>query len=230
MYRLNVPIGGIALVVLAFLMPNSPAALRPATSIIGKFNQLDPLGFLLIAGSVVCVLFALQWGGTQYPWNDGRIIALFVLFAVLGVAFVAAQVWRGEKATVPPQIVLQRSVLAASFTSLGMGPVLVLFSFYLPIWFQAIKGETPQQSGISLLPFLLSTVVFVIMSGALISAIGYFTPIVILGSAITIIGSALVTLWEVDTASPKYTGIQVWSNDESFLQAERLAKSRISFS
>ena len=208
-FWINVPIGGIALFALLFAAPNSPPPLKPAETLLGKLNQLDPLGFALVGPAAICLILATQWGGVQYPWNDGRIIALFVLCGVLGAAFVAAQIWLKDKATVPPKVISQRSILAGTIASIANGSLIVVNSFYLPIWFQAIKGQSPQGSGISLLALLLSTVVFVMISGIATTVLGYYTPFMIIGGAILVVGSALLTTWEVDTGPGVWVGYQV---------------------
>ncbi|KAL9109898.1 MAG: hypothetical protein Q9227_005421 [Pyrenula ochraceoflavens] len=209
-FWINVPIGGIALVFLVFLTPNSPPPAKAADTWRGRVLQLDPLGFVLFGPAIICFLFALQWGGIKYSWNSGRIIALFVLFGIFGLAFIASQVWRKDKATVPPRVFLQRSILAGSLAQLGIGSVLVLYGFYLPIWFQVIQGKSPQSSGLSLLPLLLSNVLAVIMGGIATSLIGYYTPFMIVGSAIFIVGAALITTWQPHIGAGTWIGYQVW--------------------
>ena len=208
-FWINVPLGVVSLVVLAFLAPESPPTVKAADTLRGKINQLDPLGFTLIASSTVCLLFALQWGGVQYPWNDGRIIALFVLFGVFGIGFIGAQAWRKENATVPPEIFFQRTILAGCVASFGIGSLLVVCSYYLPLWFQAVQGKSPQNSGLSLLPLLLSNVVFVMASGVATSVLGYYTPFLILGSTLGIVGTALISTWQVDAGPGQWIGYQV---------------------
>ena len=97
---LAVPLGAVTAVgILFFLHISSPPKQIAEGSIIAKLAQFDPLGTALFVPSIICLLLALQWGGTTYPWSDGRIIALFVLFGVLLIAFVAVQIWMGESAT-----------------------------------------------------------------------------------------------------------------------------------
>ncbi|KAL6721753.1 hypothetical protein ACLMJK_000858 [Lecanora helva] len=208
-FWINVPIGGLALVLLVFLTPKCPPPVNRADTWRGKVSQLDPLGFILIGPAIICVLFALQWGGTRYAWNDGRIVALFVIFGILGIAFIATQAWRKDKATVPPKIFFQRSVLVGSIANIGIGSVLVVYAFYLPIWFQVIQGKNPQNSGLSLLPQLLSIVIAVIGGGIATSVVGYYTPFMIAGSAILVAGSALITTWQVDIGPGTWIGYQI---------------------
>lgn len=60
---------------------------------------LDPLGTIVFTPSIICVLLALQWGGVDYAWSNGRIIALFVLFGVLLITFIVIQVLMKDNAT-----------------------------------------------------------------------------------------------------------------------------------
>lgn len=207
-FWINVPVGGVSLGCLILFTPKSPPAIKAAPTWRGKLDQLDPLGFILIAPSVICLLFAIEWGGSKYPWSSARIIALFVVFGVLLIAFIASQAWRGDKATLPPRILRQRSIISASVASVGVGAVLVIFAFYLPIWFQVIQGKSPQKSGLSLLPLLLSNVLAVIACGVGTSLIGYYTPFLIIGSGILIVGSALLTTWSVNIGAGIWIGYQ----------------------
>lgn len=207
-FWINVPVGGLSLILL-LLAPQTAPPVPPASTWRGKLAQLDPLGFMLIGPAIICLLFAVQWGGTKYAWSDGRIIALFVIFGALGLTFVASQAWRGDAATIPPKIFFQRSVLCGCIAMFGIGSALVLYSFYLPIWFQVIQGKSPSSSGLSLLPLLLSNVFSVIGGGIATSVLGYYTPFMILGSAVLVVGSALITTWQASAGPGLWIGFQV---------------------
>lgn len=208
-FWINLPLGALSLVLLLLLTPKTQPPNKKADSWNGKFKQLDPLGFILVAPAVICLLFALEWGGTRYAWNNGRIIALFVVFGVLGTAFIASQAWRKEDATVPPRIFFNRSIFAGCFALIGTGSALVILTFYLPIWFQVIQGKSPQSSGLSLLPLFLSIVFAVIGSGAIVGPIGYYTPVMIIGNAILVVGVGLITTWQPDVKPGIWIGYQV---------------------
>jgi MFS family permease len=227
-FWINVPIGVVSLACLVFFTPNSPPAVKAALTWRGKLDQLDPLGFILIAPAVICLLFAIEWGGSKYPWDSGRVIALFVVFGVLLLAFIASQIWRGDKATLPPRILRQRSIISASLANVGVGSLLVLYAFYLPIWFQVIKGKSPQKSGLSLLPLLLSNVLAVISCGVSTSLVGYYTPFLIVGSALLIVGSALITTWSLNIGAGIWIGYQVGDLSYAYLWNKRLTRSRSS--
>jgi len=67
-----------------------------------RIKEFDLYGTAVFIPSIICLLLALQWGGTKYPWSDGRIIALFVVFGVLISIFISIQFWKQDSATVSP--------------------------------------------------------------------------------------------------------------------------------
>lgn len=109
-FYINLPVGGFTMVVLFIFLavPHNP---QPCTWK-RKILRLDPLGSVFFLPSVICFLLALQWGGTAYPWSNGRIIALFVIAGILMIAFVGVQIRLKKDATVPPHIFNQRSIIS----------------------------------------------------------------------------------------------------------------------
>lgn len=80
--------------------------------------------------------------------------------------------------------------------------------FYLPIWFQAIKGVSAVQSGIDSLPMILGVVFASLIAGGAVTAIGYYTPFVLASSVLMSIGAGLLTTLQVDSPSSKWIGYQ----------------------
>ncbi|RDW56718.1 putative HC-toxin efflux carrier TOXA [Coleophoma cylindrospora] len=210
-FWINVPIGGISLVGLLIFLPASTPPEEIKGSVQKNLWKFDPVGNIVLAPGLICLLLALQWGGTKYPWSDARSIALLVVGSVLLLAFVGIQ-WVQENGTIPFRIIRQRSIAAGVFVSLGLGAALIIPSFYLPIWFQAIKGTTAINAGIRILPLLLGTVVSVIGSGIVISKSGYYAPWLVVGCAIRVIGAGLLTTLRVDTGTGVWIGYQVRTN------------------
>lgn len=174
-------------------------------------KQFDPAGTALLLPGLILLLLALQWGSNQYSWKSTRVVVCLVLGLILLVVFGISQVWASDNGTIPPRILGQRSVAVASVVSLGFGSALTILSFYLPIWYQAIKGFSAIAAGIRLIPYFLVTVFFVIGSGALVSKIGYYTPVLIIGMALVVVGCSLFTTFQVDTSTAKSIGFQVSS-------------------
>lgn len=79
----------------------------------------------------------------------------------------------------------------------------------MPIWFQAIKGDSAVLSGIHLLPLTLSMVVASISNGIFVSKIGYYAPPMIVGVCIMSVGAGLFLTFELDTSQASWIGYQI---------------------
>ncbi|KAI8627999.1 MFS general substrate transporter [Xylariaceae sp. FL1651] len=208
-FFINLPIGAVTLVVIAIFFPD-PVQRKPVEeTLFQRFMRFDPLGTFIFIPAVVSLLLALQWGGTIYPWSNGRIIGLFVVFGVLLIVFLFIQWRQQENATVPPRIIRKRTVLASSLFAFSMGSAFFLFVYYIPIWFQAVQGASAVNSGIRNLPMLLSVVVASLVAGGLITAFGYYAPFMIAGTIIASIGGGLLTTWKPDTNTGTWIGYQI---------------------
>ncbi|KAK3068151.1 hypothetical protein LTS18_000790, partial [Coniosporium uncinatum] len=175
-FYINLPIGAITIVVIAFILQIKETK-KVKKSLKEQFIMLDPIGTLCFLPSITCLLLALQWGGATYPWNSWRIILLFVIFGITGIAFGLVQYFTQKTtATIPGRVITQRSVAFACVFTFCVGSALMLVVFYLPIWFQAIKGDSAVQSGIKTIPTILALVVAAISSGILVQKFGYYTP------------------------------------------------------
>ncbi|KAL0255202.1 hypothetical protein SLS55_009732 [Diplodia seriata] len=81
--------------------------------------------------------------------------------------------------------------------------------YFLPVWFQSIKGSSAVESGIQLLPLLLSMVLASILGGLTTTKIGYYTPLAIVGTCIMAVGAGLLTTLQVGTSEGKWIGYQI---------------------
>ncbi|KAJ5131131.1 uncharacterized protein N7515_007170 [Penicillium bovifimosum] len=207
-FYVNLPIGGAAMVFIAFCL-KIPKQDTARVSWMEKLLQLDFFGTTLLVSGVVCLVLALQWGGQTYAWSNGRVVACLVLMSVLLLSFVTVQVLLPKTATLPPRIFSQRSIISAFWQTLCVGSSNYIFVYFLPIWFQTIKGSSAVESGIRLLPMMISMVVGSISGGITNSKIGYYTPLAIIGSCIMSVGADLLTTFHVDTSEGKWIGYQI---------------------
>ncbi|KAI8665383.1 MFS domain-containing protein [Fusarium sp. Ph1] len=209
-FYINLPLGAVsaAFIVFSLRLPSKPNPLKEQ-GILGLLWNLDPVGFVLFVPSIICLLFTLQWGGITYAWNSGQIIALFVVFGVTLIAFVCSQVWLGEAGTVPPRIAKQRTIFASSLFTFCLAGTFFLLSYFIPIYFQAVKGATALKSGIDTIPLILPNVIGILFAGFGTSKIGYYVPFIYLAVIIAPIGAGLLTTLGPNTSAGKWIGYQI---------------------
>ncbi|KAK7055960.1 major facilitator superfamily transporter [Favolaschia claudopus] len=211
-FYINLPIGAITIVTVALLfkMPKS-AKHKPREvplTLWQKIQQFDPLGTILFIPGIVSLLLALQWGGSKYAWGNARIIVLFVIFGVFIAGFVAVQIWQQENATVPPRIFMKRSIMAGCWFALCLGATFFIFIFYLPIWFQAIKGTSAVKSGIDNLPMIFGLVISSIITGIFSTLLGQYVPFMLASSVLVTVGAGLMSTFTTHTGHSKWIGYQ----------------------
>jgi len=182
---------------------------RTKLSFTERLKDIDLIGASVLVPAVVCLLLALQWGGATYPWNNSRIIGLFVGFGCLILIFIYIQIRLGDRATLPPRILRQRTVAFMSTFGFFFGAGFFVLVFYLPIYFQSVKGVSATRSGIEILPLMLSAVLASIITGGLITVFGQYAPFLIASAAMSAIGVGLLTTFSVNTSFSHWFGYQV---------------------
>lgn len=207
-FYINLPFGAItaAFILLFFRVPRR--AVKNDLSWKDQLRQMDLEGTALFLPSVVCLLLALQWGGSKYEWNSGRIIALLVLFVVLMAGFIVIQKFKGERATVPPRIFVNRNVWGSAWFQAMLGACFFILVYFLPIWFQAIKSVSATKSGIMNIPMILGVVILNILGGILITVTGYYAPFMLLSAILMPIGAGLLSTFTTTTGHPEWIGYQ----------------------
>lgn len=208
-FYINLPCGAVVFVLLTIFLHIPPEMLkRESTTWKEKASRMDPVGTLFFLPGIICLLLALQWGGVTYSWSNARIIILLVLAGVLFVFFIVVQRWKGDNATVPGRILINRSIIAGSWFSFFSGASMQTLVYFLPIWFQAIKHASAVKSGIMTLPFVLGLVIMAISTGFLTKKVGYYAPWMILSSILTPIGAGLITTFTPNTGHSAWIGYQ----------------------
>lgn len=208
-FYINLPLGAVTFVIILVFFKSPP---RKQEAFIGwkvRLVQLDPYGTIVFIPGVICLLLALQWGGSKYNWKNARIIMLFALSGILITTFIGVQYWQGDNATVPPRLLRQRSVAGAAWFAFCLGGSFFCFIFYLPIWFQAIKDASATKSGVMNLPMILSLVLMSFITGGLIATLGYYTPAFYTSTALQCIGAGLITTFHTNTGHSKWIGYQI---------------------
>ena len=80
--------------------------------------------------------------------------------------------------------------------------------YYLPFYFQSVVGTTARRSGLETLPYLMSLLFTPMISGSLITAVGYYVPFMLVGCTLMTIGSGLLFSLSTDSSEGHLIGYQ----------------------
>jgi hypothetical protein len=167
-FYINLPIGGILAAMLTFVHIPDQIPKPPPMSVIRTLPaKIDLVGFALFAPAAIQLLLALQYGGITFAWNSVQVIGLFCGAGGTFVLFLAWNTHKGDAAMIPFSMVRQRIVWASCLTYGFFMGQLFCVSYYLPIYFQGVKGVSPTMSGVYILPIVLSHVFAGVASGML---------------------------------------------------------------
>ncbi|TDZ67791.1 MFS gliotoxin efflux transporter gliA [Colletotrichum trifolii] len=208
-FYINLPIGAISILAILFFF-KAPACARPQeASWKEKIIQMDPLGAIFVMGAVISLILALQEGGQTRPWNSTRIVGLLVGGGLLLAVFGVWEVFQGERAMVVPRIMKIRHVgLPFLFMFFFAGAYYTLI-YNLPVYFQAIDGTSPTESGIRNLPLIVSVSITTILAGSFVSSTGFAAPLMPIGASVGIIAAGLLTTLDIGTGPAKWIGYQI---------------------
>ena len=132
-FYINLPLGLITAVFILLSVHSPEGKKTNPVGFMDQLKQMDLLGTTCILPGVICLLLALQWGGTEYEWKDGRIIALLVLAGVLLISFIVIQIRSGERATVPLRVFGNRNIWgSAVFGACVVGCFFVMLYYVWP--------------------------------------------------------------------------------------------------
>ncbi|KAK3901108.1 major facilitator superfamily domain-containing protein [Staphylotrichum tortipilum] len=208
-FYINLPIGGAAMLAIFMFLHIKRTSDNDGRTVIQRILSLDLLGASMLLPAIICLLLALQWGGTKYAWNSSVVIGLFVGFALMIIIFIGIQIWKGDQGTLPPRLFKSRDVVCAMLFAFFFGAAFFPLVYYLSLYFQAIQGDTAVEAGIKLLPMLIAVVITSVAAGGLITAVGYYNPFVLPCMVLFCVGSGMVTTFGLDSPLRIWFGYQV---------------------
>ncbi|MFD8712753.1 MFS transporter [Streptomyces anulatus] len=188
-FYINLPIGVVALVVIAAVL-HIPVRREKHT--------IDYLGTFLIASVATALVLVASLGGTTWAWSSPQIIGLAVLAVVLLVAFIAVE-RRAVEPVLPLKLFRMRTFALVAVISFVIGFAMFGAMTYLPTFLQVVHDITPTMSGVHMLPMVFGLLITSTGSGQIVSRTGRWKVFPILGTAITAVG--LLLLHQLDENS-----------------------------
>ncbi|KAL1863008.1 hypothetical protein Daus18300_008164 [Diaporthe australafricana] len=208
-FYINLPIGGFAAGVFAILVHIKPAS-SERVSIQNKVKGLDLFGFALFSGFMIMILLALQWGGVTYSWSSSTVIGLLVGGVVVMGLFIPWQLYMKDDALIPPRLFRAHRnvglICASSFFVNGPFQVII---YWLPIWFQAVRGRTPTESGVDYLPTVISDAVMALLGTGVVMKIGWWNPFLLFANAMVCLCGGLLSTIYLGISSGHLIGYQI---------------------
>ena len=173
-FLVNVPIGIAALAVVSKTLHLRHSRLD---------HRIDWAGAALLSVALVPLLLVAEQG-REWGWVDSKSTACYVI-GILGAIGFFWQEWRmKDEAILPLKMFTNKTVGVSSVASVLIGVAMFGGLAALPLYLQIVKGATPTEAGLLLLPMTLGIMFGSILSGQIISRTGRYRMFPIIGSAL----------------------------------------------
>jgi EmrB/QacA subfamily drug resistance transporter len=188
-FYINVPIGVVALIVVALQVPGTLSRVH---------HFIDYLGTVVLSLAATSFILLTSLGGTTYAWSSAPIWILGIAGVVLVGAFILVE-RRAKEPVLPLHLFRQRAFSVTSVVGFIVGFAMFGAITYLPAFFQVVKGISPTLSGVQILPLMAGLLLVSITSGRMISKSGRYRFFPIAGSAVMVVGLFLLSRMGVTT-------------------------------
>ncbi|MFI6500315.1 MFS transporter [Nonomuraea typhae] len=182
-FYINLPVGAVALFVIAAVLPGHAAKTR---------HKIDYAGVVLIGGATSCLVLIATWGGTTYQWLSPEISGLAAAALALLIAAYFAEK-RAAEPIMPLKLFKLRAYTMSSIVGFVVGFGMFGALTYLPLYLQTVHGVSATLSGVHLLPMMLGMLTMSIISGQIISRTGKYRYFPIAGTFIATIGMLMLS-------------------------------------
>ncbi|OCB92162.1 MFS general substrate transporter [Sanghuangporus baumii] len=148
-YWINLPLGGLALVLLFFFLHLNPAKRRTIREAASAFNFV---GLSLLTSGIILFLFGLEDANTASGgWHGPQTLAPLIIGVVLLTSELVNEIITNREPIIPPRHFKTRTT--AGYLSSVFIRSFVFFSivYYTPLYFQ-IRGSTATMAGVRQLP------------------------------------------------------------------------------
>ena len=182
-FYINIPLGVVALVALAASLPSVSERVQHA---------IDYAGAALLAVALSSIVLLTTLGGNTYAWASPEIFALGVIGVGGIVAFLAAES-RAAEPILPLRLFRNRVFAVTGAIGFVIGFALFGALTYLPLFQQVVRGATPTESGLQLIPVMAGVLIGSIGSGQVITRTGRYKAFPIVGTATAAVGMVLLS-------------------------------------
>ncbi|MGW7451778.1 MDR family MFS transporter [Streptomyces sp. NPDC054787] len=191
-FYINLPLGAVALAMVTAVLhlPKRTEQARP---------KIDYLGAALLTVAITSTVLVTTWGGNEYAWGSAEILGLIAVGLLSTAAFLYAETKAAEP-VMPLHIFRSRNFTLMSVIGFLVGFAMFGGVLYLPLFQQSVQGASATNSGLLLLPMLLSMMAVSLIAGRITTNSGKYKIFPIVGGALMVVGLFLLATMDTGTS------------------------------
>lgn len=205
--RINLPfcVGGFVFIPIFLRL----ATLR--TSLAEKLARVDWTGSAIFIGSTTSLLIGITWGGVMYPWDSWRTLVPITIGAVAIFGFIVYETFLPTNPMIPLEIFKSRTASANFIGTVMHGIVLWSFLYFLPLYYQGVKGYSAIISGVAVFPQTFTVAPAAMIVGIAVTITGKFRWALWTGWVLATVGTGLLALLKPETTVGQWIGLNLVS-------------------
>lgn len=206
-FYINLPICGLAL---GLIVPFLNLKYHRQGTIWDRMKRIDWIGAISLTASVTAILLALAWAGTKHPWSSWRTIVPLVFGFGGMLCFLALQFSSlVAEPTMPPRLFSNRTSVSIFLMAFVHGILLLYVTYFMPVYFQAVRGATPTRSGVEIFPIATTIAPAAAFSGVLVTVTGKYRLYHFLGFVLMAAGCGSLSTLDTHSTTGAWIGFQL---------------------
>ncbi|KAI5957374.1 hypothetical protein KGF54_000302 [Candida jiufengensis] len=193
-YYFLAPLSFVVNIVLFFSLKNNKK-LNDVLTRSEKFKKIDYLGILTATIGLTLILVPLNGGGSTYRWDSTLVIVMFVIGGLFMLLFLGVEAKFAKLPMVPLRLFKNFSLCLIYTATFCFGATYFSFTYYLPYYFQIVKGKDELHTSIFILPLVLCQAGMSVVAGQIISYTGRYSYVVMAGYVLWCLSCCLLVLW-----------------------------------
>lgn len=197
-FYVNLPLGGIALVLIATTLHLPKRRSQ---------HRIDWLGAGLLAAAITSLVLITNLGGSQYSWASLQIIGLGITAIVTLGLFIMVE-RRAAEPIMPLGVFRNRNFSLISGVGFLLGFAMFGAINFLPLFQQTVQGSSATNSGLLLIPMMGSSMVVSLFVGQRITKTGRYKAFPVVGGLVMTLAMFLLSRQDAHT-TPTETGLYI---------------------
>ena len=175
--------------------------------------RIDAVGNIIFITSTCAILLGLIMGGQLFPWSSWRIILPIVLGALGWILFGFHQASSFcKEPTMPPRLFSNRTAVTGFALVFISCMLLEWIVYFLPYYFQTLKGASALRSAVQVLTFNIVLVPIAAISGQLLYKFGQYKPLHWAGFGFVALSCGLFSTMDTNTPTAEWVFWQIFAS------------------
>ncbi|KAI4907442.1 hypothetical protein J4E90_009471 [Alternaria incomplexa] len=166
-----------------------------------KLREVDWIGMVLFLASTTGFLIPVTWGGVQYAWDSWRTLVPLIVCTIGMIAFGVYIEYFAANPLIRTSVFKNTSAAILYVSTVIHGIILWALLYYMPLYFEAVKGFGPILAGVAMFPWTFTVAPASVATGIAIAVTGQYRWANRAGWFLATLGMGLLIMLKPNTST-----------------------------